>query len=115
MKKRRTLRALSVLMALVMSFSAVQSLPVAAAQAAENESNTQVQQDKEPEFLPGDLTEKELQTAKLTESDTPEVVDEELIEEKGHVNRLWEQEDDLNTIVSRTKTEARRCTSTPRR
>ena len=104
MKKRRTLRALSVLMALMMSFSAVQSLPVAAAQAAENESNTQgVQQDKEPEFLPGDLTEKELQTAKLTESDTPEVVDEELIEKKGHVNRLWEQEDDLNTIVFQNK------------
>ena len=103
MKKRRTLRALSVLMALVMSFSAVQSLPVAAAQAAENQSNTQVQQDKEPEFLPGDLTEKELQTAKLTESDTPEVVDEELIEEKGHVNRLREQENDLNTIVFQNK------------
>ena len=41
MKKRRTLRTLSVLMALMMSFSAVQSLPVAAAQAAENESNPQ--------------------------------------------------------------------------
>ena len=104
MKKRKSLRALSVLMALVMSFSAVQSLPVAAAQAAENEPNTQeVQQDNELEFLPGDLTEKELQTAKLTESDTPEVVDDALIQKNEHVNRLWEQEDALNTIVFQNK------------
>ncbi len=78
----------------------VQSLPVAAAQAA----NTQeVQQDNELEFLPGDLTEEELQTAKLTESDTPEVVDDALIQKNEHVNRLWEQEDALNTIVFQNK------------
>lgn len=47
----------------------------------------------------GDLSLDELKTAELASSDTPEIVSEEDIKEKGHVNRLWEQEDDLNSIV----------------
>ncbi len=47
----------------------------------------------------GDLTLEQLQTAQLAQEDTPEIVSAEAIEEKAHVNRLWEQEEDLNSIV----------------
>ena len=47
----------------------------------------------------GDLSIEELQSAKLNDEDTPEIVGQDNIEEKGHVNRLWEQEEDLNSIV----------------
>ena len=47
----------------------------------------------------GDLSIEELQSAKLDDEDTPEIVGQDNIEEKGHVNRLWEQEEDLNSIV----------------
>ena len=57
-------------------------------------------EDNEPEFnYEGDLSLDELKTAKLDPEDTPEIVTEENIEKNGHVNRLWEQEEDLNTIV----------------
>ena len=47
----------------------------------------------------GDLSLEELKTAQLTAEETPEIVTEDNIEEKGHVNRLWQQEEDLNSIV----------------
>ena len=47
----------------------------------------------------GDLSLEELDTAELLPEDTPEIVSSENIQAKGHVNRLWEQENDLNTIV----------------
>ena len=47
----------------------------------------------------GDLPLEELDTAELSPEDTPEIVSSENIQDKGHVNRLWEQENDLNTIV----------------
>ena len=47
----------------------------------------------------GDLPLEELDTAELSPEDTPEIVSSENIQAKGHVNRLWEQENDLNTIV----------------
>ena len=40
-----------------------------------------------------------MQSAKLNDEDTPEIVGQDNIEEKGHVNRLREQEEDLNSIV----------------
>jgi hypothetical protein len=51
----------------------------------------------------GDLSLEELKTAKLDAEDTPEIVSKESITEKKHVNRLWEQEEDLNTIVFQNK------------
>lgn len=47
----------------------------------------------------GDLPWEELATAVLSDADKSEVISDELIAERDHVNRLWEQEDDLNTII----------------
>lgn len=47
----------------------------------------------------GDMTLEQLQTAKLKESDIPEVVLKENIENLGHVNRLYEQEPDLSSVI----------------
>ncbi len=47
----------------------------------------------------GDLSLEELKSAELADEDTPEIVSSDAIEENGHVNRLWEQEEDLNSIV----------------
>ena len=47
----------------------------------------------------GDLTLEQLETAQLLPEDIPEYISQEDIEEKGHVNRLREQEPDNNTII----------------
>ncbi len=47
----------------------------------------------------GDLPWEELATAVLSDADKSEVISDELIAERDHVNRLWAQEDDLNTII----------------
>lgn len=47
----------------------------------------------------GELSFEELRTAELLPEDKPEMVSEEAIVEKGHVNRLKEQEEDLNSVV----------------
>jgi len=61
---------------------------------------------EEEEFIPweleleeGDLNLVELKTAELSPSETPEIISAALIEEKGHVNRLYEQEPDVFTIM----------------
>lgn len=41
----------------------------------------------------------ELATAQLPPEDIPEMVTDAQIAEKEHVNRLWEQEEDLNTVI----------------
>lgn len=47
----------------------------------------------------GDLTLEQLETAKLSAEDIPEYISQQDVEEKGHANRLREQEPDDNTIV----------------
>lgn len=47
----------------------------------------------------GDMSLKELTTAQLPPEDIPEMVTDAQIAEKEHVNRLWEQEEDLNTVI----------------
>ncbi len=47
----------------------------------------------------GDLSLEELKNKVLNESDKPEAIREDVIAEMQHVNRLWEQETDLNTIM----------------
>ena len=47
----------------------------------------------------GDLTLEQLETAQLSSEDIPEYISQQDIEEKGHVNRLREQEPNDNTIV----------------
>lgn len=47
----------------------------------------------------GDLTLGELKTAVLNKADIPEIINLSNIEKKQHVNRLYKQETDLNTIM----------------
>lgn len=47
----------------------------------------------------GDLTMEELSRASLALADVPEMVDLAAIAENGHVNRLYQQEEDLNTVI----------------
>lgn len=51
----------------------------------------------------GDLTMDELQTAVLDEATVPELLDINEVKEKEHVNRLYEQEEDLNTVIFQNK------------
>ena len=106
MKKKKVI---SKILAIVLVFClTVTVCPTFSAFAAEAQTNEQLTtedelwhpEDNEPEFnYEGDLSLDELKTAKLDPEDTPEIVTEENIEKNGHVNRLWEQEEDLNTIV----------------
>ena len=61
---------------------------------------------EEEEFIPwelelkeGDLTLIELKTAELSASETPEIISTTLINKNHHVNRLYEQEPDVFTIM----------------
>ena len=81
------------------------SFSVFAQETSDKEQLTEKGELWQPESNPdalnfeGDLSLEELETAKLADKDTPEIVSQESIEENGHVNRLWEQEEDLNSIV----------------
>ena len=85
--------------------SAFPNLPVFAQESSSKEKLTEKGELWQPESNPnalnfeGDLSIEELQSAKLNDEDMPEIVGQDNIEEKGHVNRLWEQEEDLNSIV----------------
>lgn len=48
---------------------------------------------------PGDLTSDELKTAALDDDDLPETISPSEAKLSGHVNRLYEQEQDLNTVI----------------
>jgi hypothetical protein len=45
----------------------------------------------------------ELKTKNLTEEEKPEIITDEMIRQGKHVNRLWEQEPDLNSILFQNK------------
>lgn len=53
----------------------------------------------EPEYLPGDLTFAECRTATLNMAEVPAVISQAQIEQYQHVNRLYEQEPDLYTVI----------------
>ena len=108
-KKKLFSKVLAIVLVLCLTISVC---PTFSAFAAETEIKEQLTaedelwhpEDNEPEFnYEGDLSLDELKTAKLDPEDTPEIVTEESIAENKHVNRLWEQEEDLNTIVFQNK------------
>ena len=51
----------------------------------------------------------ELATAQLPPEDIPEMVTDAQIAEKEHVNRLWEQEEDLNTVIFQNRDGSKPC------
>lgn len=106
MKKKKVFsKILAIVLVLSLMLSAFPNLSVFAHESSSKEKLTEKGELWQPESnsnalnFEGDLSIEELQSAKLDEQDTPEIVSQESIEEKGHVNRLWEQEEDLNSIV----------------
>ncbi len=107
MKKRKSkslVKFIASLLVLSLSVTVLQPLSVFAIQDVSEPQVTLEEWDHDSEDLKfqntsGDLTAEQLKTAELAPEDTPEIVSAEDIESKGHVNRLWEQESDLNTII----------------
>ena len=104
-KKNKFSKMLAIVLVLCLMLSAFPNISVFAQAASIKEKLTEKGELWQPESnsnalnFEGDLSIEELQVAKLDDKDTPEIVGQENIEEKGHVNRLWEQEEDLNSIV----------------
>ena len=98
-------KILAMVLVLSLMLSAFPSLSVFAQEVSSEEKLTEKGELWQPETnsnalnFEGDLSLEELETAKLADEDMPEIVGQDNIEEKGHVNRLWEQEEDLNSIV----------------
>ena len=106
MKKKKLIsKVLAIVLVLSLMLSAFPSISVFAQELSSKEKLTEKGDLWQPESnsnmlnFEGDLSLEELQSAKLSDEDTPEIVGQDNIEEKGHVNRLWEQEEDLNSIV----------------
>ena len=103
-KKKVFLKILAFVLVLSLSITVLQPLAVFAEQNINSAETTlekwvPSEEDMRPPNTKGDLTLEQLETAKLLPEDTPEIVSQDSIEENGHVNRLWEQEQDLNTII----------------
>ena len=105
--KRKILRrSMAILLSLSLAIGMFSGIGVSAEETEETREEQEIQElwtpEKEAEEAlntAGDLSLEELATAELSEADIPEVVSAEEIEERGHVNRLWEQEEDLNTVI----------------
>lgn len=95
-KKKMFSKILAMVLVLSLMLSAFPSLSVFAQEVSSEKKLTEKGELWQPESSPnelnfeGDLSIEELQNAKLDKQDTPEIVGQENIEEKGHVNRLWE-------------------------
>ena len=59
----------------------------------------ETEEEAAPPNTEGDLSPAQLQTAQLSPEEIPEAVSKEDIAERGHVHRLWKQEEDANSIV----------------
>lgn len=100
---------LAIVLVLCLSISVCPTFSVFAAEVEPKEQLTkestlwQPKADENKLNFEGDLSLDELKTAQLAPEETPEIVSEESIAENKHVNRLWEQEEDLNTIVFQNK------------
>ena len=103
-KSKMGLRIVSMALALSIILTAIPTETVLAKEI-EHEQLTDSSELWIPEHEPplpnteGDLPWEELATAVLPDADKSEVISDDLIAERDHVNRLWEQEEDLNTII----------------
>ena len=104
--KRKLRRSMAILLSLSLAIGMFSGIGVSAEETEEIREEQEIQELWTPEEeaeealnTAGDLSLEELATAELSEADIPEVVSAAEIEERGHVNRLWEQEEDLNTVI----------------
>ena len=105
--KTRSLRVLSAILAMSLAIGTTGWMPI----AAENEDvqaeafagrelwAPETEEEAAPPNTEGDLSPAQLQTAQLSPEEIPEAVSKEDIAERGHVHRLWKQEEDANSIV----------------
>lgn len=104
-KKKLFSRVLAVALTLSLMLATFPRFSVFAQEVLSKEQLSEKSELWQPESSPnelnfeGDLSIEELQNAKLDKQDTPEIISQKSIEESGHVNRLREQEEDLNSIV----------------
>ena len=103
-KKKSTLKMVACILVLSLSITMLQPLAVFAEQDVSSTQTTlekwaPSERDIRLPNTTGDLTLEQLETAKLSSEDIPEYISQQDIEEKGHVNRLREQEPNDNTIV----------------
>ncbi len=110
MKKKKLLcKILAIALVLSLSLGVCTNGSVLASETELKESLTQDDslchfKEFEDSFkLEGDLSFDELETAELNPEEIPEIVTEENIAKNKHVNRLWEQEENLNTVVFQNK------------
>ncbi len=106
--KRKLQKALAAALSLCLTVGMFGRIPVSAQEEAVPQEAPQLSEklwtpdEAAQERLPstaGDMSLAELATAVLPEADKPEPVSEAAIAEKGHVNRLHEQETDRNTVL----------------
>ena len=104
-KKKAYAKILAMVLTLSLTLTMFSGVPTFAQEASDKEQLTEKSELWQPEEnsdvlnCEGDLSLQKLKTAKLAEEDKPEIVSQESIDENGHVNRLWAQEEDLNSIV----------------
>lgn len=103
MKKHTRLKIASMLLAISISVNMLPYFTVFAEDAQHEELPSRQQlwipEERIQQNTEGDLPIEKLKTAVLSNDDKPEVISDSLIAEKGHVNRLWAQEEDLNSII----------------
>ena len=103
-KRRKKLKIVSFLLSISLLVTAFTPFTVFAEEPSHEQltDSSQLWTPEQEEPLPnteGDLPLEELETAELASEDIPEMVSQVAIEQKVHVNRLWSQEEDLNTVI----------------
>jgi hypothetical protein len=103
MKKSKKIQRLALFLILTLALSMFSTFPgLTNAQESIGSSNAEWTPSADSAAVnnsEGDLSLNELAVKVLSEADTPEVIDAATITEKQHVNRLWAQETDMNTII----------------
>ncbi|MBO4791503.1 MAG: hypothetical protein J5592_04395, partial [Clostridia bacterium] len=96
---KRFRKALSLLIAFLIPFSSIQAFGLEFRN--EKEQSLPLETDAPFAFTlePGDLTLKQLQSARLNEADIPDVISPQLAYSREHVNRLYLQEPDDYTVM----------------
>lgn len=93
----KTTKLFSVFMSIVLVFSVFNAIVFA--EKADSSMLTEASKSDTMHLVKGDLPISELKNRQLPSKDKPEAFSSKSIENNGHVNRLWEQEETLNEII----------------
>lgn len=106
-RKRQWLRTVSAALAITLTLTSFPGLSVLAEEVSKAPKlSTELwtpSEDPAAYLKPGDLTPLELQSAVLKEEEIPETIDRAQLEQNGSVNRLYEQESSLNSVLYQNK------------